>query len=354
MRNSFSLVKRDQADHLAQVGDLAGKLDALAALIEERLGANFHPTMPASEVDAAIVLDWLGTGKKAQSKKTLKEYLRDLCGPKTGFLAFVGAKPLSTVTREDVRGFAKALAEVTIPETDKREAHALSLATQRRMLAAVKGLFSHANGMGLLPFNPGKGVVLPSLPESKRDKALTRGQSLTLQAAADVRAESDVYQVTRRRDALLLQVLYTSGARISEALSLKWSDIYATDRGAEVRIIRGKGDKERLVGLPAGVYSDLLALRADAADDAYVFVSQKGGRLSEAQGWRIVKGLAQAAKIKRHVSPHVLRHSIATQLLDAGAPLHQVSEFLGHSDPQVTIKSYYSQASALDVSDYLK
>ena len=338
-----------------QIGETAGKLAELAAKIRALLGEAFAPILPATEADAAIILDWLASGRKAQSAKTQREYLRDLCGPAIGFLMFTGAKPLSLVTREDVKRYAEALAAATIPATARRAEHSLSIATRRRMMAAVKGLLTHANGLGLIPFNAGKAVALPSLPRSKRDKALTRGQSLTLQAVADIRANSETHRATRWRDALLSRLLYLTGARISEALALEWRDLYATDRGAELKIRHGKGDKERVLSLPADVYADLCAMRADrgAPEDAYIFTSQKGGRLSAAQAWRIVGKLAGAANLGRRIGPHTFRHSVATQLLDAGAPLHQVSEFLGHSDPRVTIESYYSESAALDVAEYL-
>lgn len=368
MRNENSLVRQEAADLdgaaglqgeverrvLVQIGETAGKLAELVAKIRALLGEAFAPILPATEADAAIILDWLASGKKAQSTKTQREYLRDLCGPSIGFLMFTQAKPLSLVTREDVKRYAEALATATIPATSRRAEHSLSIATRRRMMAAVKGLLTHANGLGLIPFNAGKGVALASLPRSKRDKALTRGQSLTLQAVADIRANGETHQTTRRRDALLSRVLYLTGARISEALALEWRDLYATDRGAELKIRHGKGDKERVLSLPADVYADLCAMRPTGAPEtAFIFTSQKGGRLSAAQAWRIVGKLAGAANLGRRIGPHTFRHSVATQLLDAGAPLHQVSEFLGHSDPRVTIESYYSESAALDVAEYL-
>lgn len=357
IRNEIALVRQTPGAALEQIGETTGKLARLAEEITRLLGQAFNPALPASDVDAGIVLDWLNSGKKANSPNTRREYLRDLCGPKIGFLLFVESKPLYTVTRDDFTKYAEALRAAEIPATDRRTAHKLSIATQRRMLAAVKGLFTHANGLGLIPFNPGKAIALPSLPEKKRDKALTRAQSLKLQAAAEMRAsQAETHQTTRSRDALLSQTLYLTGARISEALNLVWADLYATDKGAELKIRHGKGDKERVVSIPGDLYADLLAMKAErqAAEDAPVFLSQKGSRLSIAQAGRIIRKVAEAAQIQRRVTPHTMRHSIATQLLDGGAPLHGVSEFLGHSDPKITIKAYYSAESALDVSSYLK
>jgi site-specific recombinase XerD len=97
-------------------------------------------------------------------------------------------------------------------------------------------------------------------------------------------------------------------------------------------------------------------MRADrrAGDEDFVFTSQKGGQLSVSQAWRIVNALADEANVSKKMSPHVWRHSIATQLLDAGAPLHKVSSFLGHSDPKITVKAYYSESEGLKVEDFIE
>jgi integrase/recombinase XerD len=75
--------------------------------------------------------------------------------------------------------------------------------------------------------------------------------------------------------------------------------------------------------------------------------------LSVSQAWRIVNALADEASVTKKVSPHTWRHSIATQLLDAGAPLHKVSRFLGHSDPKITVKAYYLESEGLKVEDFI-
>jgi integrase/recombinase XerD len=344
--------------HVAQIGATSGAMERLSALIAELLGPAFAPTFPAHDGDAAIILDWLATGRKARSPKTQREYLRDICGPATGFLTFVDRKTLATVTRRDVQAFSEAIGSLTIPATVKREAHSLALSSQYRMMASVKGLFSHANGIGYISFNPAKGVTLPALPESKRNKAMSHGQSLRMLMTAQTRAEDTETakrKGTRRRDYLLNKLCYLTGGRISEVLALKWEDVYSTDAGGECKITNGKGQKERVLSLPAELFRDLTVMRAErrGSDHDFVFISQKGGHLSVSQGWRIVTALAAAAKIERKVSPHTWRHSIATQLLDNGAPLHQVSEFLGHSDPKITVKAYYSASSALKVKDFI-
>jgi len=348
-----------QPTSLAQVGESDGAIDKLAQLARELLGENFRPTMPATEGDVTVILDWLRSGTKAESPKTQREYLRDVCGPTTGFLTFVGAKPLAAVSRQDVQNYRDALKAVVIPATARRAEHSLAASSQIRMLASVKGLLTHANGIGYAPFNPGKGVALPSLPESKRDKALSQSQSMKMLVTAQNRAEATETEKrakTRRRDYLLNKLLYMTGGRISEVLALRWGHIYATDKGGEMKIIHGKGRKERVISLPEELFGALREMRADrcAGEEDFVFTSQKGGRLSVSQAWRIVNALADEANITKKVSPHTWRHSIATQLLDAGAPLHKVSSFLGHSDPKITVKAYYSESEGLKVEDFIE
>ena len=103
-----------------------------------------------------------------------------------------------------------ALKAVVIPATARRAEHALAASSQIRMLASVKGLLTHANGIGYTPFNPGKGVALPALPESKRDKALSQSQSVKMLVTAQARAEATETEKrakTRRRDYLLNKML---------------------------------------------------------------------------------------------------------------------------------------------------
>jgi integrase len=156
-------------------------------------------------------------------------------------------------------------------------------------------------------------------------KDLSQSQSMKMLVTAQGRAEATETEKrakTRRRDYLLNKLLYLTGGRISEVLALRWGHIYATDKGGEMKIIHGKGRKERVINLPEELFEALQEMRAArrADDKDFVFTSQKGGQLSVSQAWRIVNALADEANVTKKVSPHTWRHSIATQLLDAGAP----------------------------------
>src|SRR5262249_1839892 len=150
----------------------------------------------------------------------------------------------------------------------------------------------------------GKGISLPTLPESKRDKALSQSQSMKMLLTAQHRAEATETEkraVTRRRDYLLNKLLYLTGGRISEEVALRWSHIYATDKGGEMKIVRGKGRKERVISLPEELFEALREMRADrsAGDEDFVFTSQKGGPLSVSQAWRVVSALADEANVTK-------------------------------------------------------
>lgn len=170
-----------------------------------------------------------------------------------------------------------------------------------------------------------KATALRCLPESKRDKALQREEASRLTFTA--RANADTARTagrkgTRHRDYLLSFLAYPTGGRISEILGLRWSNIYQTDAATLCRFEFAKGGKHREIKIADDLAAALLAVKAEkkAADDDFVFVSQKGGPLSYSQAWRIVSGLASDARLSsdtRRVLPHTLRHSVATQLLEA-------------------------------------
>jgi site-specific recombinase XerD len=127
---------------------------------------------------------------------------------------------------------------------------------------------------------------------------------------------------TAQASALLLTI-YGAGLRISEACGLTWRDLSARDATGQATVF-GKGGKTRVIVLPASVWRALVALRNDAAPDAPVFLSAKGGALDASQVHRIVKAAAARAGLPPEVSTHWLRHAHASHALDRGAPAHLV------------------------------
>jgi integrase/recombinase XerD len=143
------------------------------------------------------------------------------------------------------------------------------------------------------------------------------------------------------RNRALLELLYSTGARISEAVGLDVDDI---DTHARSTLLRGKGGKQRLVpiGRPAVAALDayLVRGRPDLArrgrGTPAIFLNARGGRLSRQSAWQVLQDAAERAGIKAAVSPHVMRHSFATHLLDGGADVRVVQELLGHASVTTT------------------
>ena len=211
----------------------------------------------------------------------------------------------------------------------------------RRRAASIRGFYKFAFGDGLIPLDVAAHLDLPRtsrlLPETLSIEEVER-----LLEGAGREVDDDP---GRLRDRALLELLYAAGLRISEALGLDREDL--SFDGAFVRVI-GKGDKERLVPVGdvalsvlerwiAGPRGALLAL-SDVAPvrGGALFLGDRGGRLARQQAWAAVKRAGTRAGLADRVSPHTLRHSFATHLLEGGADLRVVQELLGHASISTT------------------
>ena len=217
----------------------------------------------------------------------------------------------------------------------------LAPSSLRRRAATLKGFYRFAYGEGLIRVDVAAHLDLPR-PSRLLPETLTVAETERLLEAA---GGEDPPQPRGLRDRALLELLYAAGLRISEATGLDREDI-STD-GAFVRVI-GKGDKERLV--PVGdVALDWLARWTDGPRPALLaighvapdrggplFLGDRGGRLARQQAWASVKRAAARAGLADRVSPHTLRHSFATHLLEGGADLRVVQELLGHASISTT------------------
>jgi integrase/recombinase XerD len=265
----------------------------------------------AESAEDRLIAQWLH-GRSPHTQDAYRTAWRD-------FRMFCTA-PLDRVTLGDLQAWADQLAR-----------GGLSPASQALRLTALKSLFSFGHTLGVLPVNAGAALRVPA----RRSRLAER-----------ILPEADVHKLlaleTNPRNHALLRLLYASGLRVSEATALRWRDLQAVGDAGQVTVW-GKGSKERTVRLPAGVWAELQQLRGDAGDDAPVFRSRKkGGHLSSVQVEAIVKTAAQRAGITGNVSPHWLRHALASHALDRGAPVHVVQATLGHSSLATT--SRYSHA----------
>ena len=242
------------------------------------------------------------------SPHTLRSYRSDLAE----FGRFVGpGKGLDTVDARTVRGYLAHL-----------HARRLEPASVGRKLAALRSWFRFLVRRGALQRNAAREVRGPRVPK-KLVSFLPIDEATALVEGKALRGTA------RPRDLAILELLYASGLRVSELAALT---LDAVDRAGRTVRVLGKGRKERIVPFGAKAARALEAYLADrAATRGPLFTNHRGGRLTPRAIHAIVRRSAVAAGIARRVSPHTLRHTFATHLLDAGADLRAIQEFLGHS-----------------------
>ncbi len=268
---------------------------------------------------AAAIEDYLAalTAERGLSKNTAAAYRRDL-GQYLATLEDAGVSDLDDVTDEHVTDFLASL-----------RSRELTRSTISRKLAAVRGLHRHAvEDMGA-PSDPTMLVASPTR-EASLPKALPVDQVLTMLATPDVS------QPLGLRDRALLELMYATGCRVSEAIGLMTGDLELETSSA---LVTGKGGRQRLVLLGSHAVDAVRAylpvrldLKGDRPDPGQLFLSSRGRPLTRQAVWQIVKKTARSAGIpERDVSPHVLRHSAATHMVEGGADLRVVQEMLGHA-----------------------
>jgi integrase/recombinase XerD len=274
-------------------------------------------------------LDHLGI-ERGLSAHTVSAYRRDLARYEA-FLSALGRRDLREVSEQDVASFVGEL------RTGTDDDPALAESSVGRALAAVRGLHRFAVAEGQVDVDVAR-RVRPPRPERRLPKALPLDQvELILRTAA---AQEGPLAL---RDSALLELLYATGARISEVVSLDVDDV---GEPTLVRL-RGKGGKERVVpvGRYAGAALDSYLVRARPALAARatsgstggaLFLNARGGRLSRQSAWTILQTTTARAGLEVEVSPHTLRHSFATHLLDGGADVRVVQELLGHASVSTT------------------
>ena len=286
---------------------------------------------------ARAVRDWLThlDVERGLSRHTLSAYQRDV-GRYLEHLAAHGVHDLADVDSTRIADF---LAALRAGDDDHRPLAASSAA---RALIAVRAFHRFLALDGELDLDPARSVP-PPRPALRLPKAIPLAQVEALLAATGAGDTP-----ASLRDRAILEVLYGAGARVSEVVTLDVDDL---DREVEVIRLRGKGDKERLV--PLGSYAAAAldayrtrarpALAAAGRGTPALFLNQRGGRLTRQGVWGVLKGAAERAGLGAAISPHTLRHSFATHLLEGGADVRIVQELLGHAS--VTTTQIYTKVS---------
>lgn len=282
---------------------------------------------------AGLVDDYLRhlSIERGLAKNTVAAYRRDL----NSYLAFLEAQEVvqpEAITEEIVNGYLKSIAESGV----------LASNSVARMLAGVRGLHKFWLFEGITQQDASARVKPPKLPRRlPKAISISEVERLISISGPDPEQEDSVSaDVSRIRNRAILELLYATGARISELTALNLDDLLDPTM---LRLF-GKGSKERVV--PVGSYAQrALATYLVRARPVLVgkgkgtpalFLNQRGTRLSRQSAWQIISDAAEQAELASEVSPHTLRHSFATHLLEGGADVRVVQELLGHSSVATT------------------
>ena len=270
--------------------------------------------------------------ERGLSANTLGAYRRDL----TRYVAYLqgrGRTSPAEITEADVEDFVLAL------RTGSDGGAPLSASSAARAVVAVRGWHRFCALEGLVVADPAGSVRPPAQPR-RLPKAISTADVERLLEAASVGDGPGPL-----RDRAMLELVYSTGARISEAVGLDVDDVDLTRGRAAVRLM-GKGSKERVV--PVGSFAvDAVeaylvrarpALAAGGTGTPALFLNTRGARLSRQSAWAVLRAAAERAGLNgaAHISPHTLRHSFATHLLAGGADVRVVQELLGHASVTTT------------------
>ena len=258
-------------------------------------------------------------GLSANTRQAYERDLRLFC--KT--LGFKNSDALVNVSREQITGYMTQLKE-----------KGLAAATIARKLAAIKAFYRFMTAEGYMDANPAE-VVEAGTKGIKLPRVLSEDEVVRLLNQPDITTAEGF------RDRTMLEVLYATGMRVSELINLTLERV---DLNMKYIIAFGKGSKERIVPL-GSVAAEFLQqylekvrpkLTHAGRNTNIVFLAFGGHELTRQRFWQIIRAYGRKANVNKALTPHILRHSFATHLLDNGADLRSVQELLGHSDISTT------------------
>lgn len=261
------------------------------------------------------------SAEKNVSEYTLINYEKDL----TDLIVFLEQKKadLLNINKDILKSYLSALYDKNYEKS--------SIA---RKLSAIRSFFRYLKREGLIDSNPSSFILTPKLPRKLPE-------FLNIREIVDLLDSKSDNTFLDLRDKAILEMLYSTGMRVSEMTSLNMEDIDPI--GSTVKI-RGKGKKERIV--PVGSKATEALDKYERAKSEIklkpftkgkpVFLNRLGGRLTSRHVRRIIDKWIKQSSITKHISPHTIRHSFATHLLDNGADLRSVQELLGHANLSTT------------------
>lgn len=313
-------------------------------------GSQPKPTPLTQAIE--VYLDHLGI-ERGLTANTVASYRRDLTRYST-YLAGQGVIDPRVITKKHVRDF---IVDAATTSDDKAALSARSIA---RVTSGVRGAHAFWHREGVTPSNPAATVRPPKL-------GVRLPKALPLDVITKLLESPDPATPAGLRDRALLEFLYSTGARISEAIGVDLDDLAiekdadaTTSEGGQgsgaplpaVARVFGKGNKERVI--PVGSYAtraieDYLvrgrpALASKGKGTPALFLNARGGRITRQGAYLILKTHAERARVTAEISPHTLRHSFATHLLEGGADIRVVQELLGHSS--ITTTQVYTKVTA--------
>ncbi|MEW6570766.1 MAG: tyrosine recombinase XerC [Nitrospirota bacterium] len=268
--------------------------------------------------------------EKAVSAHTLRAYRKDLYD----FFKYSQTEP-DTIDVVEVRGFVAGQMRSGLNKT-----------TVSRRLSSVRSFFKFLYKEGFIKTNPAKLVSSPKIP-----KLLPR--FLTVDDVFSLVEKPGGIGFIPARDKAILELLYSSGIRVSELTSLNMDDVNVKERLLKVK---GKGRKERIVPVGSKAVDSIKSYLVERillkGKKKALFLNRSGSRLSDRQVRRIVVKYARSVAINSKIGPHTLRHSFASHLLQGGADLRVIQELLGHSSLSTTQKyTHLNVAHLMDVYD---
>ncbi len=252
--------------------------------------------------------------EKGLRPNSVTAYQRDL----RRLAVFLGSRSLNDISLSDLRAYLDQLRNAGL--TNRSAA---------RHVATLRGFFAFLVDEGVLPGSPAELLVAPQI-------GATLPKFLDQQSVNTLIAAPGVSTSTGFRDRAMFDLLYATGLRVSELIQVRMADL---DENAGVIRVIGKGNKERLIPVAssavttiASYVSDQRATLLKGRTSPYLFVTARGGRMTRQGFWKLMRAHGLAAGINRNLSPHVLRHTFATHLLEGGADLRSVQTMLGHVD----------------------
>ncbi|MBN2571108.1 MAG: site-specific tyrosine recombinase XerD [Ignavibacteriales bacterium] len=260
--------------------------------------------------------------EKNLSENTLAAYSNDI----RKFIRFIDSKGIDDLNDVSTLNLSEFI--------EKQKKRGLDSVTTARYISSLKGFFNFLSSNNYIQNNP-----IEKISSTKRSRKLPDVLSFN-----EINAILNSPDITNRlglRDKALLELLYSSGLRCSEIINLKLNDLFFSD---EVVRVFGKGAKQRIVPMGSSaikwlqeyITSSRPLLQKRTKSESYVYLNNRGSKLSRMGLWKILNQHTKNAGVKKDVHPHTFRHSFATHLLEGGADLRAVQEMLGHSDISTT------------------